>query len=72
MKSAPTQSKDFDMNWTKLVDDHWKYVEGILKASTHDDYEVNLVGYHYKTAFLHGIKHALEAGTKGTIVNEHI
>jgi hypothetical protein len=59
------------MNWTKLVDDHWKYVEGILKASTHDEYEVNLVGYHYKTAFLHGIKHALEA-TKGTIVNEHI
>ena len=58
------------MNWTKLVDDHWKYVEGILKASTHDEYEVDLVGYHYKTAFLHGIKHALE--TKGTIVNEHI
>ena len=58
------------MNWTKLVDDHWTYVKGILNASGHEDYEINLVGYHYITAFKHGIKHALE--TKGTIVNEHI
>jgi len=44
----------------KLVDDHWKYIEGIFMAQDRDDDLVHEIGYHYKTAMKHGWRHAKE------------
>ena len=55
----------------KIVEDHWKYVEALTRATlpaagnttvafTIDEL-VALIGFHYKSAFIHGWKHALEA-----------
>lgn len=45
---------------TKLIDAHWEYVEGILRAHRLEDPDINLAKFHYKTAFKHGYKHARE------------
>lgn len=44
----------------KLASDHWNYIEGILKAHDLDDKYIKTIEYHYKTAFIHGYKHAME------------
>lgn len=47
----------------ELVDAHWKYVEDLLEVhfpSTCEQVksdEIEIIGFHYRTAMLHGIKH---------------
>jgi hypothetical protein len=44
----------------KLASDHWEYVKGCL-INTPEGLKENLekiIEYHYKTAFIHGFKHA--------------
>jgi hypothetical protein len=54
--SKPTE-KDF---LNKLINDHWKYIEGVLdKAGTYES-QLKEIEYHYKTAFAHGWKHHAE------------
>ena len=55
---------------------HWEYIEGVidtlLGTEAEDDFVwdmskqdmLNLIKYHYTTAFEHGWKHALEAQEK--------
>ena len=48
-----------DVVATKLVEEHWKYIDALLQV-----YGIKTTGteeYHYKTAFIHGYKH----GKKG-------
>jgi hypothetical protein len=45
----------------KLIADHWDYVEGILIAGGHSTMMIEEIGYHYKTAWRHGWKHAMES-----------
>jgi len=40
---------------------HWKYVEGVLEVHKVNPIDIKLVGHHYRTAFIHGWKHAEEA-----------
>lgn len=42
----------------ELVDAHWKYIGALLKA--HGIVGVELIEYHYRTAFVHGYKHGVE------------
>jgi len=44
-----------------LIDDHWKYVKGILTNSSNGS-DASEIEYHYKTAFRHGYKHGFEEG----------
>lgn len=44
----------------KLVDDHWAYVENLLFAHAISKNEMDIAEFHYKSAFVHGYKHALE------------
>lgn len=44
----------------KLAADHWGYVESVLRAHEVIDAEIHACGHHYRTAFMHGYKHALE------------
>lgn len=39
---------------------HWSYVESVLRAHEVIDAEIRACGHHYRTAFFHGYKHALE------------
>ena len=45
---------------TKIANDHWVYIEGILKAHERCDNEIKIAKYHYVSSFEHGFKHALE------------
>ena len=43
----------------QLADEHWGYVKELLEL--HDASQVRTVGWHYRTAFIHGYKHGQEA-----------
>ena len=43
---------------TKLIDDHWQYVRGVLAFYYLDNpMTLEIIELHYKTAFRHGFKH---------------
>jgi hypothetical protein len=44
----------------KLAEEHWKYIEGVLALHGVKSEDVGLIGWHYRTAFLHGYKHGQE------------
>ena len=44
----------------QLAKDHWEYLSGLLQAHRICYEEKAIAEYHYKTAFIHGFKHALE------------
>lgn len=43
----------------ELAEKHWNYIENLLKRIK-DDEMVETIGFHYKTAFVHGFKHGVE------------
>lgn len=55
----------------KTADAHWSYIEALTRATLATpgtsevgmsvDELIALIGFHYKSAFIHGWKHALEA-----------
>lgn len=45
----------------RLVDAHWEYVESVLIAHGEEDEVIKKCEHHYRTAFIHGWKHAEEA-----------
>lgn len=47
-------------NAKKLSYEHWKYIRELLLIHGLDNEEVEMVGFHYKTAFIHGYKHGQE------------
>lgn len=48
----------------ELAHAHWGYIEGILAVHNVTIDEITACGYHYKTAFVHGYKHALQDNEK--------
>lgn len=44
----------------KLIEDHWDYVADLLKDHEVGDLEFKIAKFHYKSAFRHGFKHAIE------------
>lgn len=55
LKSKP--KKEF---LSKLINDHWNYIQGVLVQDSVHLIDIDRIGYHYKTAFEHGWKHAEE------------
>lgn len=47
-------------NAKKLSEDHWKYVKEILFIHGLDNEEIEMIGFHYKSSFIHGYKHGQE------------
>lgn len=43
----------------QLADEHWGYIEALLKAHE-EEYNIKQIEFHYKSAFIHGYKHAME------------
>jgi hypothetical protein len=46
----------------KLAEEHWNYVESVLATSGHTEENIKLIGFHYKSAFVHGYKHGRQDG----------
>jgi len=44
----------------KLIDDHYNWLEGLLKAMDYETYNIDTIRYLYKTAMIHGYKHGYE------------
>jgi len=44
----------------KLAEAHWAYIEALLSAHEQGEPVLNMVKFHYVSAFEHGYKHALE------------
>jgi len=44
----------------KMVEEHWSYVKSLLEAHNEIEEDIPKYGFHYKSAFLHGFKHAKE------------
>lgn len=43
----------------KLAEEHWAYIRGLLNL--HEVAGREVIGWHYKTAFIHGYKHGAAA-----------
>lgn len=43
-----------------LADAHWKYVSEVLAHAGTDLHTIRVIGFHYKSAFVHGFKHGRE------------
>jgi hypothetical protein len=46
-----------------LVDEHWNYIESLLRAHGESPDVIKKIQFHYKTAFMHGIRHEREKHT---------
>jgi hypothetical protein len=55
-RAKQTEKKYLD----KLVDDHWKYIKGLLEVSGVIDADIAMCEYHYKTSAKHFWSHARE------------
>jgi hypothetical protein len=51
----------------KLAWDHWKYIEGVLKAHEMNPKVLEQIKFHYTTAFIHGYKHGVEDSLSSTV-----
>ena len=45
---------------TKLANDHWQYIESLIRTYADDDDEIAIAKFHYISAFIHGYKHGQE------------
>ena len=54
----------------KLCEEHWKYVEEVIRTEYDDSDEYDIdsycrrVGFHYKSAMKHGFKHGVQSKGK--------
>ena len=51
----------------ELAEEHWQYVRAVLEHDFRENEEskaiIEVIGFHYKTAFVHGYKHGVEDQT---------
>lgn len=45
----------------ELADKHWSYIESLLATHGTDAQSLQLIKFHYTTAFVHGFKHGVES-----------
>lgn len=48
------------MNPEQLANDRWAYIEALLNTHSISAHEIEICGYYYKIAFIHGYKNAVE------------
>ena len=44
----------------QIAKEHWEYLCKVLKTHNVDNRLIDIVGFHYKTSFIHGWKHSFE------------
>ena len=53
-----------------LAEAHTKYIVKLMEAHGEDSITIKKVQFHYKSAFLHGWKHAIEDKEEATTIRE--
>lgn len=43
-----------------LAEQHWEYIEKVLRTAGENEDIIKKIKFHYITAFIHGYKHAIE------------
>lgn len=51
----------------RMAGAHWAYVASVLRAHCETEDVIKKCGHHYRTAFVHGWKHADEARKNGEL-----
>lgn len=49
---------------TELAEQHWKYIENILRIHGIDEAEITRIGFHYKQVMKYGYKHGISEKEK--------
>ena len=44
----------------KLANDHWNYIKSLLETHDKPQNIIDIIEFHYQTAFIHGFKHGVE------------
>ncbi len=53
--------KQMDIEYVnKLADEHWAFIFDTLKVHEVNSEQIEIAKLHYKSAFIHGYKHAWE------------
>jgi hypothetical protein len=47
-------------NHEQIAEAHWVYIKSVLETHGEGPGIISTIGFHYKTAFIHGWKHAKE------------
>jgi len=45
----------------QIAREHWNFIKKVLETHGEDPEVIKRVGFHYRTAFVHGYGHGLEA-----------
>jgi hypothetical protein len=45
---------------SELAEAHWKYVNSVLLLHGVTEREADIIGYHYRSAMIHGFKHGFD------------
>ena len=59
----------------KLANDHWSYVEQVITIGNKTEWDksakniLNVIKFHYISAFIHGFKHGVEELQKNGNIN---
>ena len=48
----------------ELGEQHWDYIERLLKVHGEDESVIDKIGFHYKQAMKHGFKHGIAESGK--------
>ena len=51
---------DLDDAGADLAWNHWFYIKSLLKAHKADAEDIEIIGFHYRTAMIHGFGHGRE------------
>ena len=51
----------------QLANEHWSYIESLLVTHKVDKQTIDIVKFHYISAFIHGYKHGLEESIKNSV-----
>ena len=56
----PPFIKEEEFSLDKLINDHWNYIEDLLKVHSQEPEVIEIAEFHYRTAALHFWKHCKE------------
>ena len=53
-------NEDISKRGTILGEQHWKYIENLLKLHNEDNRKIEQIKFHYIQAMKHGYKHGIK------------
>jgi len=56
----PEMTSEQSTQAKKLAEEHWSYISKLLLTHGESMHNVDKIGFHYKSAMYHGIKHGCE------------